>query len=115
MPPLTGDRQFRNQTVRIADLTVTTTSIEGYEFSGCRLIGPAVLAFVDDNTLTGCTFDAPGLEALFWEVPPNRGPVVGAVAVAVANCMFSGCRFEMIGIAGPPEARAMLQQGFSGG
>lgn len=113
MPPLTGDRKFRNVTVRIADLTVLTAEIEGYEFWGCRIIGPAVLGLVDGVTITGCQFDAPGLDAVFWEVPISRGPVVGAVSVR--NCMFSGCRFEMIGIAAAPEARAMLESGFSEG
>jgi hypothetical protein len=38
--PQIGDRHFRNTVVRIADLTLTTDTIEDYEFSNCRIIGP---------------------------------------------------------------------------
>jgi hypothetical protein len=112
-PPLTGDRRFRNDVVRIAELTVNTSTIEGYEFSNCRIIGPAVLALLDDVTIEHCGWDAPGLDAIFWEVPPSRGPVVGVVGVK--HCTFSSCHFELIGVAGPPEMRAQLEGGFRAG
>jgi len=110
-PPLTGDRQYRNDVVRVADLTVNTDHIEGYQFSNCRIVGPAILALLGDVTLVGSSFDAPGLDAIFWEVNPERGVVVGAVGVR--DCTFSNCAFEMIGIAGPPDMRAALEQGFN--
>lgn len=112
-PPLRGEREFRNDVVRLSDLTVNEAIIEGYEFVNCRVIGPAVVAFLNDVTVTHCTWDAPGLDAIFWEVGPNRGPVVGVVGLV--NCTFSNCRFELIGVAGPPELRAMLESGFSSG
>lgn len=108
--PQIGDRHFRNQVVRIADLAVTTETIEDYEFSHCRIIGPAILALLESVTISGAKFNAPGLEAVFWEVGPERGPVVGVVAVR--RCVFSGCTFEMIGIAGPPEMRQILEGAF---
>jgi hypothetical protein len=110
-PPLVGDREFRNQVVRIADLTVNTSMLDGYRFSNCRIIGPAVLALLDGVELISCGWDAPGLDAVFWEVPPTRGPVVGAVGVA--NCTFSNCTFTLVGVAGPPELRAVLERGFN--
>jgi hypothetical protein len=36
-PPLRGDNQWRNEVVRIADLTVHTSTIEGQEFSDAHL------------------------------------------------------------------------------
>jgi hypothetical protein len=102
---------FRNEVVRIADLTLNTSVLEGYEFSNCRIIGPAVLALLDDVSIIGCTWDTPGLDALFWEVPPTRPVVMGAVGVS--KCQFSNCNFELIGVAGPPELRAVLEGGFN--
>lgn len=110
-PPLSGDRKFRNDVVRIADLTVNTSTIEGYEFSNCRIIGPAILALLDNVSLLHSTWNAPGLDAVFWEVPPERGPVVGVVAVR--NCTFSNCTFDNIGLAAPPEFRRKMEEGFS--
>lgn len=62
--PLVGDRNFRNQPVRIADLTVNTVVIEGYQFSNCRILGPAVL-MPDQSTFAGCGWDAPDVESVF--------------------------------------------------
>lgn len=109
-PPLRGDHQFRDEVVRIAELTVNTSTLEDYEFSNCRIIGPAILGFLEDLTVVGCTWNAPGLDAIFWEVPPERGPVIGIVAVQ--RCTFSNCRFEEIGVAGPPDLRPIFEQGF---
>lgn len=109
-PPLRGDRRIENEIVRLAELTVNTLTIEGLDFSNCRIIGPAILAFLEGVTIAHCGWDAPGLEAIFWEVPHERGPVVGVVGVV--NCTFSNCKFENVGVAGPPELRAVLESGF---
>lgn len=113
MPPLTGDRRFQDDIVRIATLTVNNTTIDGYAFVNCRIIGPAVLAFLQNVTVTHSGFDAPGLDAVFWVVPPERGVVVGVVGVS--NCLFSRCTFEGIGIAGPPELLAQFEADFTNG
>ena len=110
-PPLVGDRHFRDDVVRLAALTVNTSRLEGYGFSNCRIIGPAILGILNNVTIAGSRFDAPGLDAIFWEIPPGRGPVVGIIAVA--DCTFSNCTFENIGVAGPPELREALADGFS--
>jgi hypothetical protein len=112
-PPLLGDPAFRNDVVRISDLTVNTSILEGYDFSNCRIIGPAVLALLENVSIVGCTWDAPGFDAIYWEVPPTRPVVVGAVGVT--RCTFSNCTFQQVGIAGPPELRAELERGFSVG
>jgi hypothetical protein len=111
-PPLVGDRSFRNNVLRIADLVVNNPMLQGYDFAHCRIIGPAILAPLNDVSIVHCGWDAPGIDAIFWEVPPERGPVVGVVGLV--NCTFSNCRFELIGIAGPAELRAQLERAFTG-
>ena len=110
-PPLRGDRQFRDEVVRLAELTVNTSTIEGQEFSNCRIIGPAILALLDRVTVSHCGWDAPGLDAVFWEVPPERGVVIGAIGVI--DCTFSNCTFENVGVAGLPELRSVLERAFN--
>jgi hypothetical protein len=109
-PPLTGDRTFRNDVIRLADLIVNTSLLDGYEFSNCRIIGPAILGILDNVSMLHCTWIAPGLDAVLWVVPPERGPVIGIVGVQ--NCTFSRCTFENIGIAGPPDIREKMEAGF---
>jgi hypothetical protein len=110
-PPLRADRRFRDEVVRIAELTVNTSLLEDLEFTNCRIIGPAVLALLGGVTISHCSWDAPGLDAVFWEVPRTRELVVGAVGVV--RCTFSNCRFEQVGVAGPPELRAQFEKAFS--
>ncbi len=106
--PPTGDRQFRNQVVRIPDLTVNTFVLERLEFLNCRILGPAVLVPQGRTSIVHCGWDAPSADALFWEIPPSRQLIVGAVAVV--DCTFSLCTFTGIGLAGPPELRGTLEQ-----
>lgn len=110
-PPLRGEHRFTNRVVRMADLTVNTTTIEDLSFSNCRIIGPAILALLHDVTIDGAGWNTPSIDAIFWEVSPGRGAVVGVIGVA--NCSFSNCQFENIGIAGPPQLRAQLETAFS--
>ena len=107
---LRGDGKFRDEVVRIAELTVNTSLLEDLEFSNCRIIGPAVLVVLENVSMIGCRWDAPGLDAVFWEVPTTRRTVVGAVGVR--NVTFSACSFEGVGIAGPPELREAFARGF---
>jgi hypothetical protein len=111
-PPLRADNTFRDEVVRIAELTVNTSTLENMEFSNCRIIGPAVLVLLGEVNMLHATWDAPDLDAVFWEVPPTREVVVGAVGVL--RCTFSNCRFEQVGVAGRPELRAQMEQAFSG-
>lgn len=107
----TGTRQFRNEVVRISELTVTTFVLEGLEFSNCRILGPAVLVSLGNTDMIRCNWDAPDLESIFWEISPARKAVVGAVAVR--DCTFSSCSFSLIGLAGPPEMRAAFEGALS--
>lgn len=107
--PLVGDRAFRNQVVRLADLTVNTAMLENYTFANCRVVGPAVLVPLGNTSVLHCIFGAPDVDSIFWEVPESRDALVGAVGAL--NCTFSNCQFEAIGWAGPPELRELFQHG----
>jgi len=108
--PQTGNREFRDEIVRLAELTVTSSMLDGLTFVNCTIIGPAVLLFLHDVTIQHCSWDAPGQEAIFWLVEPGRAFVVGAIAVQ--NCTFSACRFSQVGVAGDDGLRETLARAF---
>jgi len=111
LPPPTGDREFRNQAIRIcAELTVNTPNLEGLTFQNCRIIGPAVLV-PQNSSFLHCGWDG-DLDAIFWELPPTRTYIVGGVGVT--NCTFSACTFTMIGLAGTADLRRLMESALSG-
>ena len=105
-PPMTGDRAFRDDVVRVASLTVTSPLISGLTFSNCQIIGPAVLALMGGVEISHCVFEG-DVNSIFWEVPHSRPLVFGAVGVR--DVVFSRCTFQAVGFAGPPELREMFQ------
>ena len=109
--PLRPDRTYRDEIVRIAELTVNTYVLDRLTFTNCRIVGPAVLAILDNNTFAHCGWDAPDLDALFWEVPASRLVVMGAVGVR--DCTFSNCKFEGVGVAGNAQLRAQFGAGLN--
>jgi hypothetical protein len=80
--------------------------LDGFVFEGCDIIGPAVLAILNNVTITYNQFDG-DLGAIIWEVPISRERVIGAIGVQ--NCTFNRCRFIRIGLAGPPEFISKLR------
>lgn len=91
MPPPTGDREFRNQVIRIcAELTVNTPNLEDLTFQNCRIIGPAVL-IPQSSAFVHCGWDG-DLAAIFWEIPPARSYIIGGVGVT--GCTFSSCTYR---------------------
>ncbi|WP_417220477.1 hypothetical protein [Arthrobacter sp.] len=88
---------FQGSVVRVADLTVTSSSISGKVFRDCLILGPAVAVLSGKGALDGCTFDAPP-EALLWPITDGRKFVVGAVEFK--DCFFYQCRFQNVGLAG---------------
>lgn len=109
--PPTGDRIFRNEIIRITELAIHADVLEGLEFSDCRVIGPAILAPLDHVDFMHCRWGAPDLDALFWEISPERQLVVGVIGLR--HCTFSRCSFEQIGVAGPSGLREQLAEGMS--
>lgn len=90
-----------NETIRITDLATTNPVVSDHEFSNCVISGPAVIAPIQQTTISNCALGGPPDEIL-WPTPPSQsGRVVGAVGLV--NCTFEGCRFEGIGFTGPPE------------
>ena len=63
--PMTGNREFRDEVVRVASLTVVDVALDGYTFNNCQILGPAVLALMNDITLNNCIFEA-DINAIFW-------------------------------------------------
>lgn len=111
MEPLhPGDRTYRNQTLRLADLTVLTDTIQGMTFENCALIGPAVVVF-QNCTVQSCAFQGSEDEIL-WPLA-GRLSVVGAVAFV--GCTIVGCRFERIGVTGTDHDLQTMRASLRGG
>lgn len=90
-----SDRTYRNQTVRIADLTVISDRIESATFENCTIEGPAVVV-LQGGELRNSGFDG-DLDALLWSIPDHVERVIGAVALV--NCVIVGCNLRRIGLA----------------
>lgn len=53
-----ADRTYRNQTVRLADLTVISDMIENVTFENCIIEGPAVVVALGANgSMVNCGFE----------------------------------------------------------
>jgi hypothetical protein len=111
--PHPATREYRNELVRIAELTVLEDVIHDVRFVNCEIVGPAVLGLIDNVTISGCGFDAPGSDALFWPLPASRGAVMGAVGLA--NVEILSCRFRRIGLAIPEERLPEMIEAFGFG
>lgn len=109
--PPTGNREFRDEVVRLAELTVTTSMLDGLTFVNCSIIGPGVLILLNNVTIQHCTWDAPDQRAVFWLIEPGRTFVVGGIGVQ--NCTFSACKFNQVGVAGDERLRETIGQGFN--
>lgn len=105
--PSTGNREFRDDVVRIASLTVNTLVLERLRFHNCQIIGPAVLVPQGSTDFIHCAWDAPDLDSVFWEIPETRQFIVGAVGAL--DCTFASCRFLNVGLGGPRRLRQMME------
>ncbi|GAA1909521.1 hypothetical protein GCM10009737_08510 [Nocardioides lentus] len=104
-------REYRNQAVRIADLTVTTVDIVDTVFDNCEVVGPAVLLTLEDVQISRCNFDAPDVDALIWPVPRRRTRVTGTVGLYRVS--FTECMFRRIGLAAHEDAAPLLRATFT--
>ncbi|MEM9652256.1 MAG: hypothetical protein AAGA65_09190 [Actinomycetota bacterium] len=107
-----GTKNFQNEAIRITDLAVVTPVLEGYRFSNCSIHGPAVLIPRGEVWIQDCSWNAPGLDSIFWTIEPDREIVIGAIALV--DTMFVGCRFDGIGIAGTADDKTNIMDGFGG-
>ncbi len=87
--------------------------IEGRTFENFLILGPAVVAPVDEIEMHACTWEAPpgNPDALFIEVPENR-QLVGVVGVR--NVTFTKCTFRNIGVIGSAQAIEFMRTGIMG-
>lgn len=103
-----GDRQYRNQLVRLSDLTVVRDVIEGVTFENCQIVGPAVVVLLDGITMSGCNFEGDA-ESVVWPIG-SRSRVMGAVGLK--DCTIVGCQFQRIGIAIRDDQMDAMRVGF---
>ena len=83
------------------DLATTTPVVGDHEFINCVITGPAVVAPIEQTTISNCSLGGAPDEIL-WPMPPSQsGRVFGAVGLV--NCTFERCHFEGIGFTGSPE------------
>lgn len=108
--PHPGTREYRNQAIRLADLTVTEDLLVDLQFEHCEIIGPAVLAILENVTLAGCRFDAPNETALLWLIPTGRDVIMGAVGARRVE--FFSCKFTRVGLAIPEVNLEDFKRGF---
>jgi hypothetical protein len=89
-----GLRSYQNQRVRIACLSLDSSSLAGLRFENCEIVGPAVIADLSDVRLSRCTLE----DSCAIEVVDRS--LVGALRVR--RCEFVHCSFADIGFALPP-------------
>lgn len=97
---------YEDRVVKITELAGDNGVIENQTFIGCHIKGPAVIIGLENSAITNSNLGGPDINALFWEIPPSRPTIVGAIACK--NCTFEKCTFQAVGFAGPPELRQQL-------
>jgi hypothetical protein len=97
---------FSNQTIRITDFIDMRVAdhpsplITERTFEDCIIVGPAVIALIDQVTMLSPVWDASRLEEVFIEVPTGSF-VIGPIGLI--RCTFIRCRFHGIGVMGTPQ------------
>ena len=104
------DKAYRGRVVRLTELAGDDGILEGFTFDDCTIRGPAVV--VPQGTTTFAHSNLGGdLDAILWEIPPERPRVTGAILAV--DCTFEGCTFVNVGFAGPPELMTMFRSDVS--
>lgn len=98
------------EVVQIAQEANRRSLIENRRWDGALILGPAVLAPLDNVQISNSAFDALP-EALFIEVPEGSS-VVGVIGIR--NVIFNDCEFRSVGIAGTRASIENFRQGFGG-
>ncbi len=104
------EKTYHERVIRISELAGDEGIVDGFEFTGCHIKGPAVL-LPQSSTLANSEFRGDP-DAILWEIPLSRTTVVGAILIQ--DCTFDDCVFENIGFAGPPEFIRNMRAGTSG-
>lgn len=94
---MTQGKKFIQKTVNLVDVATEVSpgvlELDGFEFRGCTVDGPAVLMLQDGITIQHCSLATP----MFWEV--NAGQAYSG-AIAFRNSTFDECTFRNVGFAG---------------
>lgn len=85
--------------------------IEGRKFEDVLIEGPAILAPLEDVTMTHNSFDADP-DSIFLAVPEGRS-LVGVIGLK--GVTFTRCEFRNVAIAGTAAAVAAWREGIAGG
>lgn len=101
-----SDKHYSERVVWLPELARDEDVLDGYTFSGCQLNGPAVLVFIENVTFSNNKLQG-DLDALFWEIPPSRQTIIGAIGLR--NCTIDNCTLTRLGIGGPVDLRAQFQ------
>ena len=73
-----ADNQYEDRVLRPANLLREGTSVlEGFTFIRCHIIGPAIIAPLQNFNATDCHFEGPP-DAVFWIIPDNK-QVIGVI------------------------------------
>jgi len=107
-----GGDAHEDEVIRTAELAGDEGIIEGATFTGCVIKGPAVLVLQGTSKLVGNEFEGE-IDAILWEILPTRTEVVGAILVK--DCVFEGCNFTNVGVAGPPDFIGRMRQNLEAG
>lgn len=100
------DTTYRERIVNICELGGVRGIIDGLTFIERDVKGPAVL-LLNNVSINDGTFPE-DLNAILWELPPDRPQVSGAMLVR--NCTFERCLFFNVGFAGPPDFIKEMRQ-----
>jgi len=106
--PFADGRVYRNQTVRLSDLTALEDVVDGVTFEGCQIHGPAVVILLGETRVTGCQWNGDA-DAIIWPAH-GRAQVVGAVGLR--DCVVADCEFFRVGILVPDEQMDAVRAGF---
>jgi hypothetical protein len=115
--PLRGT-VFKGQTLRLADIGRDLTDgnakalINARHFEECKIVGPGFMMMLGrgEGAITHCTWDNKP-DVLFIGIPEDRREVLGVVAFL--ECVFERCRFENVGVVGPPSFEAKFRAGMA--
>ncbi|WP_345067742.1 hypothetical protein [Leifsonia kafniensis] len=89
--------KLSNATVRLVDLALDTTVLDGLEATDVNFIGPAVMALLPGTGQWNDVTFAEPIDSLLWDIDDQRLSITGAVGVS--NFVFTRCTFSSIGIA----------------
>jgi hypothetical protein len=105
-----AERRETREIIRLVDRVGADSLIKNALFENAVLVGPVVLALLDNVRIEGCVFDSPP-EVLFIDVGPEPRSVSGVVGIR--DAAFLNCEFRNIGIIGPTESIEHMKKGLT--